>query len=134
MKLLFSADDKLQITIECPTCGKTGKDTMFTECCCKYILGLLNIHSTQGESKCPLCGEGFVSEDDEIGCTKGYCSTNVIPTDLKDRFLKDNEGYCYAYENCNEEFCTHYLPYRGGFTNGNNSVCQHYKLNGRCAV
>jgi hypothetical protein len=50
MKLLFNAAGKLQTAIECPTCGKTGKETLFTECCCKYVLGLLGIHSTQGES------------------------------------------------------------------------------------
>lgn len=134
MKLLFDEDGRLQTTIECPTCGKTGKETMFTECCCEYVLGLLGIHSTQRGSKCPLCGEDFVSEEAEIGCVKGYCSTNAIPTDLKDRFLKDNEGYCFAYENCNEEFCTHYLPYGKEFTNGCSSECQHYRIDGRCAV
>lgn len=134
MKLLFDEDGKLQTAIKCPTCGKTGEETMFTECCYEYVLGLLGLPSIQRGSKCPLCGENFVSEEVEIGCVKGYCSTNVIPTDLKDRFLKDNEGFCYAYENCNEEFCTHYLPYRKETPNGCNSVCQHYKLDGRCAV
>ena len=134
MKLLFNAVGKLQTAIECPTCGRIGKETMFTECCCKYVLSLLGIHSTQMDSKCPLCGEDFISEGDGIGCFKGYCSTNAIPTCLKDRFLKDNEGYCYAYGNCNEEFCTHYLPYIGGFSKDSNSVCQHYGLNGQCTA
>jgi ribosomal protein S27E len=134
MTLLFSAVGTLQTAIECPTCGQTGKETMFTECCCKYALSLLGIRSTQMEMKCPLCGDDFSGSEDEIGCYKGYCSTYVIPTDLKSRFLRDEDGYCYAYENCTEEYCTHYLPYRKAFSNGCNTECQHHRLDGRCAA
>ena len=101
----FSAVGKLQTAIECPTCRKTGKETLFTECCCKYVLSLLGIHSTQRDSE-----------------------------DLGLRHQKDNEGFCYAYENCTEESCRYYLPYQAAFTNGANWECQHHRLDGRCAV
>jgi hypothetical protein len=134
MKLVFNAVGMLQTAIECPTCKRTGKETMFTECCCKYMLSLLGIFNTQGETECPLCGDDFVSDEYEIGCYKGYCSTNAIPTNLKDRFLKDNEGYCYAQGNCNEEFCNHFLPFIGGFSDNSYSVCQYYRYDGQCTA
>jgi hypothetical protein len=105
MKLLFNAAGKLQTAIECPTCGKTGKETMFMGCCSEYMLGLLGILSTQK-------GRDYNAET----------------------FLRGEDGYCYAYENCNEESCTHYLPYRREFSNGCNSECQHHRLNGQCTA
>lgn len=47
MKLQFSAVWQLQTAIQCPVCGRTGEETMFKRCCCKYVLGLLGIRSTQ---------------------------------------------------------------------------------------
>lgn len=133
-KLLFSAVGTLQTAIECPTCGKTGKETMFTECCCKYVLSLLSIHSIQRGSECPLCGDDFSGDEDEIGCFQGYCRTYAIHTDLKRRYLKNKDGYCYAYEDDTQESCKYYLPYRKGFSNGCNSECQHHRLDGRCTA
>jgi hypothetical protein len=66
MKLLFNAVGTLQTVIECPTCGKTGKETMFTACCCKYVLGLLGIHSTQRDGYC------YAYEDDTQESCKYY--------------------------------------------------------------
>lgn len=48
--------------------------------------------------------------------------------------LRDKDGFCYAYENCNEEHCKGYKPYPRMFTNGCNSECQHHSLNGRCTL
>ncbi len=56
--LVINAVDTLQTAIECPTCGKTGEETMFTECCCKYVLSLLGIHSSQRDGYC------YAYEDD----------------------------------------------------------------------
>ena len=134
MKLLFSAVDTLQTVIECPTCGKTGKETMFTECCCKYVLGLLDMRSTQIDSECPLCGGGVGSDEDGTECFQGYCRTHKLHTDFKIRHLRNKEGYCYAYKSCTEESCRYYLPYLATFTNGANWECQHHGLNGRCAA
>jgi hypothetical protein len=105
MKLVSNAVGTLQTVIECPTCGKTGEETMFTECCCKYVLGLLGIHSIQRNSECPLCGLALRSDEDETGCFQGYCRTYAV-----------------------------FLPYRAAFTNGANWECQHHRLDGRCAA
>ena len=120
MKLLFNAVGTLQTAIECPTCGKTGKETMFTACCCKYVLSLLGIHSIQRNSECPLCGLAL--------------RTYAVHTDLKRRHLKNKDGYCYAYEDDTQESCKYYLPYMAAFTNGANWECQHHRLDGRCAA
>ncbi len=130
MKLLFNAVGTLQTAIECPTCGKTGKETMFTECCCKYVISLLGTHSIQRDSECPLCGLALRS--DETGCFQGYCRTYAVP--LKRRHLKNRDGYCYAYEDDTQESCKYYLPYRAAFTDGANWECQHHRLDGRCAA
>lgn len=105
MKLLFNAVGKLQTAIECPTCKRTGKETMFAGCCCKYVLGLLGICSTQK-------GRDYNAET----------------------FLRDKDGYCYAYDDDNQESCKYHLPYRKEFSNGCNSECQHHGLNGQCTA
>jgi hypothetical protein len=128
MKLLFNAVGQLQMVIVCPSCGKAGKDTKFTDCCFRFALMRLGI---QDRRKCPLCDEGFVTDDDEIGCRPGYCSTNAVPVG---EMLRDAEGFCYAYEDCNEEHCKGYKPHPRMFTNGGNSECQHHSLDGHCTL
>ena len=105
MKLLFNAVGKLQTAIGCPTCKRTGKETMFTGCCSEYMLGLLGILSTQR------------SEDYNA-----------------ETFLRGKDGCCYAHEDDNQESCKYYLPYRKEFSNGCNSECQHHGLNGQCTA
>ena len=74
MKLFFSAVGKLQTAIKCPTCQRTGKETMFTGCCSEYMLGLLGIHSTPRR----------LDYDAET-------------------FLRGEDGCCYAYDDDNQE-------------------------------
>lgn len=131
MKLQFNGVGQLQTVVICPSCGKTGKNTMFTifgSCCFRYALMRLGI---QDRRKCPLCGENFVTDDDEIGCRPGYCRTNAVPVG---EVLVNGDGMCYAHENCNEEFCKSYEPYNKLFTNGLNYECRHHGLDGRCTL
>lgn len=109
--LQSNAVGKLQTVVICPSCDKTGKDAEFKDCCFRFALMRLGI---QDRRKCPLCGEGFVSENGGM--------------------LRDKEGFCYAYENCNEEHCKGYKPYKREYTNGCNSECQHHSLGGRCTL
>lgn len=128
MTLHFNAVWKLQTVIVCPSCDKAGKDAEFMDCCFRFALLQLGI---QDKRKCPLCGGSFVSDDDEIGCRPGYCSPNAIPVG---EMLRDEDKMCYAYENCNEEYCKGYKPYSKMFTNGCNSECQHHSLEGHCML
>lgn len=121
--LRFSAIGKLQTVVICPSCGKSGKDAEFKDCCFRFALMRLGIRDIR---KCPLCGD-----DDEIGCRPGYCSTNAIPVG---EMLRDEDNMCYAYENCNEEYCKGYKPYKEEYTNGCSSECQHHSLGGRCTL
>lgn len=128
MKLQFNAVWQLQTVVICPSCDKEGKDAGFEDCCFRFALLRLGI---QDRRRCPLFGENFVTNGDEIGCRPGYCSTNAIPVG---EMLRSKDGMCYAYENCNEESCKGYKPYPEEFTNGCNSECQHHSLDGRCAM
>ena len=82
MKLLFNAVGKLQTAIECPTCKRTGKETMFTECCCKYVLGLMGICSTQREMN--YNAETFLRDKD--GCC--YEETKMAAVMIMQRIIK----------------------------------------------
>lgn len=126
--LQFNAAWQLQAVIVCPSCDKEGKDAGFKDCCFRYALMRLGI---QDKRKCPSCGDGFITDDDEIGCRPGYCSTNAIPVG---ELLRDGDGFCYAYENCNEVYCKGYKPYNKLFTNGCNSECQHHSIKSRCML
>lgn len=48
--------------------------------------------------------------------------------------IQDRRKCPLCGENCNEEFCKGYEPYDRRFTNGCNSRCLHYGLDGRCTL